>query len=59
MVGKADMGLFGWKQLALWSLEHACLSDSERPAVVRDWEQKWKQFVEWVIEAYGSEESHL
>ncbi|RBR23281.1 uncharacterized protein FIESC28_03864 [Fusarium coffeatum] len=59
MVGKADMGLFGWKQLALWSLEHACLSDSERPAVVRDWEQKWEQFVEWVVEAYGSEESHL
>jgi adenosine deaminase CECR1 len=57
MVGKADMGLFGWKQLVLWSLEHACLSESERSAVVCDWEQKWKEFVDWVIETYGTERS--
>ncbi|KAG8670018.1 hypothetical protein FPOAC2_09360 [Fusarium poae] len=57
MVGKADMGLFGWKQLVLWSLEHACLSDSEQSAVVRDWEQKWKEFVDWVITTYGTERS--
>ncbi|RCI16655.1 hypothetical protein L249_3296 [Ophiocordyceps polyrhachis-furcata BCC 54312] len=30
MVGKADMDLFGWKQLALWSIEHACLDGEER-----------------------------
>jgi adenosine deaminase CECR1 len=51
------MGLFGWKQLVLWSLEHACLSDSERSAVVRDWEQKWKEFVDWVIKTYETEGS--
>lgn len=57
MVGKADMGLFGWKQLVLWSLEHSCLSDSERSALVRDWEQKWQEFVDWVIKTYGTERS--
>lgn len=57
MVGKADMGLFGWKQLVLWSLEHACLSDSERSTVVHDWEKKWKEFVDWVIETHETKGS--
>ncbi|EQK98340.1 adenosine deaminase [Ophiocordyceps sinensis CO18] len=35
MVGKADMDLYGWKQLALWSLEHACLEGPERAAMLR------------------------
>jgi adenosine deaminase CECR1 len=55
MVGKADMGLFGWKQLALWSLEHACLSPSEYSSISRDWEGKWKAFVQWVIEEYDDQ----
>ncbi|KAF5013921.1 hypothetical protein FDECE_96 [Fusarium decemcellulare] len=53
MVGKADMGLFGWKQLALWSLEHACLEGSEFNRIYSDWQSEWRQFVDWVIEAYG------
>ncbi|KAF4959976.1 hypothetical protein FGADI_1250 [Fusarium gaditjirri] len=55
LVGKADMGLFGWKQLALWSLEHACLSESEYNRVFSDWEQKWKEFVKWMIEEYDEQ----
>lgn len=49
------MGLFGWKQLALWSLEHACLSESEYNRVFGDWEQKWKEFVKWMIEEYDEQ----
>ncbi|KAF5658197.1 CECR1-like protein [Fusarium heterosporum] len=55
MVGKADMGLFGWKQLVLWSLEHACLSASEYNSIFRDWEQKWKDFVQWIIDTYDDQ----
>ncbi|ENH65687.1 Adenosine deaminase CECR1 [Fusarium oxysporum f. sp. cubense race 1] len=55
LVGKADMGLFGWKQLALWSLEHACLSESEYNRVFSDWEQKWKEFIKWMIEEYDEQ----
>ncbi|KAF4972099.1 hypothetical protein FSARC_1239 [Fusarium sarcochroum] len=55
IVGKADMGLFGWKQLVLWSLEHACLSESEYSRVFSHWEQEWKEFVNWVIETYNNE----
>lgn len=55
MAGKADMGLYGWKQLALWSLEHACLSDVEYLRIVEQWELDWSQFVDWVIETFGDE----
>ncbi|RMI99765.1 hypothetical protein CDV36_015973 [Fusarium kuroshium] len=45
MVGKADMGLFGWKQLIQWSLQHACLACAEYDRVYRQWEQEWDEFV--------------
>lgn len=53
MVGKADMGLFGWKQLVLWSLKHACLNQSEYAGMYARWETEWKEFVRWVIQTYG------
>ncbi|KAF4976909.1 hypothetical protein FZEAL_6485 [Fusarium zealandicum] len=52
MAGKADMGLFGWKQLVLWSLEHACLDDSEYANMYAHWEQDWNRFVKWILETY-------
>ncbi|KAF5024085.1 hypothetical protein F66182_3829 [Fusarium sp. NRRL 66182] len=55
MVGKAEMGLFGWKQLVMWSLEHACLSESEYARVFDHWEHEWRAFVEWVIGTYDDE----
>lgn len=51
------MGIYGWKQLALWSLEHACLSESEYAWVLEQWKLQWKRFIDWVIEAYGDEVS--
>ncbi|OAA69081.1 adenosine deaminase [Cordyceps fumosorosea ARSEF 2679] len=53
MIGKADMGLYGWKQLALWSIEHACLDDDERAAVLQQWERMWDEFLQWVVETYA------
>ncbi|KAL7785900.1 hypothetical protein V8C37DRAFT_405679 [Trichoderma ceciliae] len=49
MVGKADMGLYGWKQLVMWSLEHACLSDEEGEKMLGEWEKLWDEFLDWVI----------
>ncbi|KOS22440.1 Adenosine deaminase CECR1 [Escovopsis weberi] len=48
MAGKADMGLWGWKQLILWSLEHACLDADERPAIMKMWENRWQEFLQEV-----------
>jgi len=53
MVGKADMDLFGWKQLVLWSLEHACLGDAERRRVLLAWEAQWDEYLRWLVDAHG------
>jgi adenosine deaminase CECR1 len=55
MVGKETMGIYGWKQLILWSLEHACLSQQEYKTVRREWEKLWQKFLQDVDEAYGAE----
>jgi adenosine deaminase CECR1 len=53
MVGKADMGLAGWKQLILWSLEHSCMSEEEKAAAAETWEAAWEEFLQWVVKTYG------
>lgn len=53
MVGKADMTIWGWKQLILWSIEHSCMDDQEREDVLQKWESMWDQFLGWVVEEYG------
>ncbi|KAK5996592.1 Cat eye syndrome critical region 1-like protein [Cladobotryum mycophilum] len=55
LVGKADMGLFGWKQLILWSLEHSCLGDEERTKMMHKWERLWDEFLRAVVHKYGEE----
>jgi adenosine deaminase CECR1 len=54
MVGKADMGLFGWKQLVLWSIRHACLSNEELERVLEGWEVLWDEFLHKVCDEFGS-----
>ncbi|EFX02860.1 adenosine deaminase family protein [Grosmannia clavigera kw1407] len=50
IVGKADMGLFGWRQLAEWSLEHACLSNEELAEAMGNWLEAWCHFVVWLLD---------
>ncbi|KAM0454872.1 hypothetical protein ACHAPV_008245 [Trichoderma viride] len=49
MVGKKSMGLYGWKQLVMWSLEHACLDDEEREVILKQWKILWSDFLMNVI----------
>jgi hypothetical protein len=48
MAGKADMTLYGWKQLIKWSLEHASVNETQREILTREWETHWNTFVEWL-----------
>lgn len=52
MIGKADMGLFGWKQLILWSLKHACLDKEEKRIILEKWRVLWTQFLLEVYDKY-------
>ena len=53
MIGSEAMTLLGWKQLAKWSLEHSCMGDGERKAATEVWEEKWREFCEWIVMEYG------
>ncbi|KXH65785.1 adenosine/AMP deaminase [Colletotrichum salicis] len=49
MVGKTDMTLYGWRQLIEWSLEHSCMSKGELKKVREEWENRWGQFLDWIL----------
>lgn len=46
MAGHKNINLYGWKQLARWSIEHACLSTEERRRMLVEWEKRWQDFVD-------------
>lgn len=50
MVGNRSMNLFGWRQLARWSIDHACMSQVERERVLVEWERRWKdEFIPQIL----------
>jgi adenosine deaminase CECR1 len=53
MIGSESMSLFGWKQLAKWSLEHSCMNEAEMHEVTQIWHSKWAEFCKWIVETYS------
>jgi adenosine deaminase CECR1 len=47
------MTLHGWKQLALWSIEHSCMDAEEQARVLTRWKQLWHEFCLWIIQEYS------
>ncbi|KAI1504763.1 hypothetical protein F5X99DRAFT_405764 [Biscogniauxia marginata] len=45
MVGHNKINLYGWEQLARWSIDHACLDQAERERVLAEWQTRWREFV--------------
>ncbi|KAI1766926.1 Metallo-dependent hydrolase [Hypoxylon sp. FL1150] len=55
MVGNQDMNLYGWQQLARWSIDHACLSQVERERTLVEWRRRWtEEFIPEVLEGQPS-----
>ncbi|XXG95465.1 jun-like transcription factor [Hypoxylon texense] len=55
MVGNQNMNLYGWHQLALWSIEHSCLSPVERERMLVEWQRRWtEEFIPEVLEGRPS-----
>ncbi|KAL2259094.1 hypothetical protein VTK26DRAFT_7355 [Humicola hyalothermophila] len=50
MAGKPDMTLHGLRQLAEWSIEHACMEPRLRAEVRRDWEAMWLAFCRRIVD---------
>ncbi|KAI0999856.1 hypothetical protein K3495_g8341 [Podosphaera aphanis] len=53
MIGSESMTLHGWKQLAMWSLEHSCMTTEELKQVTAEWSRRWDEFCRWIIDEYG------
>ncbi|KAH6641988.1 hypothetical protein C7974DRAFT_301599 [Boeremia exigua] len=53
MVGAPSMTLFGWKQLARWSLEYSCLTADEKASGRAILDAAWLDFCDSVIKRYG------
>ncbi|KAI0388551.1 hypothetical protein F5Y17DRAFT_470367 [Xylariaceae sp. FL0594] len=54
MAGHRGINLYGWIQLARWSIEHSCLSEAERKRMLPEWERRWREFVDALAEASTS-----
>jgi adenosine deaminase CECR1 len=54
MVGAPTMTIYGWKQLALWSLEYSCLTDTDKVMGRDILLLKWETFCEQIVHEYGS-----
>lgn len=53
LVGDPTMNLHGWKQLALWSMQHSCLDDDQRAQLQSTFEREWAGFCQWVVDTYS------
>lgn len=48
------MNMHGWKQLAQWSIEHACLDVHQRAEAMGIFDRAWHRFCEKVVEDYDA-----
>lgn len=60
MVGDPRMSIYGWKQLALWSLKHSCLKNDKFVEENDEYHkakaiflQQWHEWCRFVVEKYG------
>ncbi|KAG9236353.1 adenosine deaminase family protein-like protein [Amylocarpus encephaloides] len=52
MISSESMSLYGWKQLAKWSLEHSCMEPEMLASVTKVWEVRWAEFCLWIVDEY-------
>ena len=57
LVGDPRMTIHGWKQLAEWSIEHSCLTDSEITYGKKIHAKEWEDFCSWIVENYEAYET--
>ncbi|KAK4190837.1 putative adenosine deaminase-related growth factor [Podospora australis] len=50
IAGKADMTLYGLRQLIEWSIEHSCMDDAERKYVFDSWKEMWARFCQQIVD---------
>jgi adenosine deaminase CECR1 len=59
MVGDTRMTIHGWKQLALWSIKHSCLSPDEQKQATDIFMKDWEAFCEEVVKLYQADAAKI
>ncbi|KAH8900736.1 Metallo-dependent hydrolase [Thozetella sp. PMI_491] len=54
IMGSNNMSLLGWRVLAEWSLEHSYMDAKTKAAATENFQQRWTQFCQWIVDEYGS-----
>ncbi|KAI1326541.1 hypothetical protein F5Y16DRAFT_226305 [Xylariaceae sp. FL0255] len=52
MVGQEGINLMGWKQLALWSMNHSCFDkgkEGDRERMKDEWYKRWEEFLQEIV----------
>lgn len=58
-MGDPRMSIHGWKQLAEWSIEYACLNETQKMEAKVTFHRDWEAFCHWVVETYSDYASGL
>jgi adenosine deaminase CECR1 len=53
MIGSETMTLYGWRVLAEWSLEHSCIDSKQKSGIKAEWENRWNDSCQWIIDMYA------
>jgi adenosine deaminase CECR1 len=59
MVGTPSMSLHGWRQLAEWSIEYSCLSDTDKRTAREIFAKDWEAFCVGIVADYGKDVAEL
>ncbi|KAF2809052.1 Metallo-dependent hydrolase [Mytilinidion resinicola] len=54
MVGTPTMNIYGWRQLAEWSLEYSCLSAADKKRGLDIFRREWAEFCAWIVKTYNT-----
>lgn len=49
MIGKADMTLYGLRQLLEWSIEHSCMDEKDKAETLNAFRGFWVTWCKWVV----------
>ena len=53
------MDIHGWKQLALWSIEHSCIGVEEKNRAKTIFMKDWETFCQSVVDDFGNHANSL
>ncbi|KAH7227099.1 uncharacterized protein BKA55DRAFT_545720 [Fusarium redolens] len=55
LMGTNNLSVPGLRVIAEWSIEHSCMSSDMQEKVLKDFDENWIRFCQWIIDTYGQQ----